>query len=169
MEEMVPIVDRENNILKIVPRSEMRKNKLPHRASYIVLVNSEGKFYVQKRTMIKDYCPGMLDACTGGVRQAGEDDIVESGKRELLEEMGVKTELKYLGWYLIDHDNNEREDDFVYAGLFFGKYDGKIIMQESEVSDVYLMTYDEIIKRRQEFTPDSVVALIEVKRLMGLD
>ena len=44
MEEMVPVVDENNNIVEIVPRSFMRKNKLPHRASYIVLSYSLTNF-----------------------------------------------------------------------------------------------------------------------------
>ena len=31
------------------------------------------KLVVQKRTDIKDYCPGYWDACTGGVMQEGEE------------------------------------------------------------------------------------------------
>ena len=53
MEEMVPVVDENNNIVEIVPRSFMRKNKLPHRASYIVLSDGNGRYYIEKRTMIK--------------------------------------------------------------------------------------------------------------------
>ncbi len=165
MEEMVGIVDDDNKVTKIVPRSVMRKNKLPHRASYIVLADSQGKFYVEKRTLIKDYCPGMLDACIGGVMQAEEDDIILSAHRELEEEMGVKTNLKYLGWFKIVNKGNAK--DFVYAGLFYGVYDGKITMQASEVSTYYMMTLEEILARAEEFTPDSIIAIKEVVRLLN--
>ena len=50
------------NVLISGTQSVMGKNRLPHRASYIVLQNSDNKFYVELRTKIKDYCPGMLAA-----------------------------------------------------------------------------------------------------------
>lgn len=162
MEEMVPIVDRDNNIVRIERRSIMRKNKLPHRASYIVLENSMGQYYVEVRTVIKDYCPGMLDACIGGVVQAGEEDIDLSAHRELKEEMGIETRLKSLGWFRIGHS----DEDFVYAALYHGVYDGPYIMQESEVSDVLMLDYNQIMQRVAEFTPDSIIALAEVRRLL---
>lgn len=166
MEEQVAIVDANNKIIDVVDRSVMRKNKLPHRASYIVLANSKNQFYVEHRTDIKDYCPGMLDACIGGVMQASETDIILSAHRELEEEMGISAELKFLGWYKIE--DHYISNDFVFAGLFFGTYDGAYIMQESEVSNVYMMTYDEIMQRANEFTPDSIIALKEVVRLLNL-
>lgn len=153
MEEMVPVVDENNNIVEIVPRSFMRKNKLPHRASYIVLSDGNDRYYIEKRTMIKDYCPGMLDACVGGVVQDGEDDIVESAKRELAEELGVTTDLKYLGWKKLQ----SRPETFTYAGVFYGEYQGELKMQESEVDDVLMLTAEEVLERSAEFTPDSLI------------
>lgn len=164
MEEMVPIVNENNEIIEVVPRSYMRKNKLPHRASYIVLQNSSGQFYIEVRTLIKDYCPGMLDACVGGVVQDGEDDICESAARELEEELGVVTNIEFLGWKKLQSDPST----FTYAGLFYGCFDGEIIMQESEVSDVLMLTLDEINARQKEFTPDSIIALHEVAKIKGL-
>lgn len=48
-----------------------RKDNLPHRASYVFIQAPGGEsatnpdLWVQKRTMIKDYCPGYLDPSTG--------------------------------------------------------------------------------------------------------
>lgn len=44
-----------------------RKERLLHRSTYIFARNSQGQFYVQKRTMIKDYCPGYYEVVAGGV------------------------------------------------------------------------------------------------------
>lgn len=159
MEEIVPIVDATNNIVKLERRSIMRKERLPHRATYVVLRNSADQYYVEVRTMTKDYCPGMLDACIGGVVQASEDDIYKSAIRELKEEMGVDVPLEDLGWYKI-----EGYGSFIFAGLFFAEYDGQYVMQASEVSDVLMLTEEQIWARKDEFTPDSLVALKEILR-----
>ena len=67
----------------------MRKENLWHRASFIFVINTKNELLVQKRTMIKDYCPGFYDlASAGGVVGAGEDDDI-SAERELEEELGL--------------------------------------------------------------------------------
>jgi 8-oxo-dGTP pyrophosphatase MutT (NUDIX family) len=138
----------------------MRARRLPHRASYIVLEDKSGRFYVEKRTLTKDYCPGMLDACIGGVVTAEDgDDIAGSAGRELREELGVRTDLVWLGWLRIDV-----QESFVYGGLFYGRYDGAVTMQPEEVSDVIMLTEDEMLARAAEATPDSVIAFREILR-----
>ncbi len=165
MEEMVPIVDAQNQVIDVVPRSVMRSKRLPHRASYIVLVNSQQQVYVEVRTMSKDYCPGMLDACVGGVMNDQETSIIDSAQRELAEELGVHTPLHYFGWLQI----HSPYGGFTYAGLFYGQYDGEIQKQESEVSAVLMMTYAEIMEHRQEFTPDSIVALQTIMQRLQIE
>ncbi|ETV89265.1 hypothetical protein, variant 1 [Aphanomyces astaci] len=86
--EQVEIVDLDNNVVGKADRSVMRVFSLPHRATYIVIRNSAGDFYVQRRTLIKDYCPGFLDPMAGGVVQAGES-YEDNALREVKEEMGV--------------------------------------------------------------------------------
>jgi hypothetical protein len=56
--ELVEIVDENNNILFPKLRHEMRSERLIHRATYALIRDSDNYFYVQKRSMIKDYCPG---------------------------------------------------------------------------------------------------------------
>lgn len=54
--------------------SPQRKERLLHRSTYIFARNSQGEYYVQKRTMLKDYCPGYYEVVAGGVvgvRQEG--------------------------------------------------------------------------------------------------
>ena len=62
----------------------------------------------------------------------------------------------------------ESYDPFVYAGLFYAKYDGEIIMQESEVDDVYLKSFTEIVENDKDYTPDSVLAIKEVVKIKNL-
>jgi len=72
--EQIWIVDpATNEPLRAGDRSEMRLNKLCHRATYIFLVRpSDGKLFVQRRSMLKDYKPGYFDPTPGGVLGYGE-------------------------------------------------------------------------------------------------
>jgi hypothetical protein len=64
--EVIEIVDEQNNVLTPTTRAEMRANHLIHRATYAFIRTSGNYFYVQKRSRLKDYCPGCLDPTPGG-------------------------------------------------------------------------------------------------------
>ena len=130
MEERVLLVDENNKPIGSELRSVMRKNNLFHRSSFIYIYNSKydtniqldyrKQFYVQKRTMTKDYLPGYYDLATGGVVQEHEGNL-ENAIRELYEEMGIKTDS------LIPHKKNlcfVSDRTKVYGNLFSLKYDG---------------------------------------------
>jgi hypothetical protein len=56
--EVIEIVDAENRPLQPSSRAEMRQHRLIHRATFCFVKTSSNYFYVQKRSMLKDYCPG---------------------------------------------------------------------------------------------------------------
>ncbi|GMF45149.1 unnamed protein product [Phytophthora fragariaefolia] len=114
--------------------------------------------------MIKDYCPGMLDPMTGGVVQFGEPMDVNA-EREAEEEMGVKnTPLRYLATFYYGDDHSR-----VWGGLFDCTFDGPLVLQEEEVDEVLTMTADEILARREEFTPDGIFAFEKYLRFVEGD
>lgn len=153
-EEWVDWVDEQDQVLHAVPRSQMRREKLRHRATYIVVENSQRQIYVQRRTLSKDYCPGMLDACCGGVVQAGESYDL-SALRELAEEMGIRgVSLTPWGSFYTEDEKGK-----VWGGIYSCCYEGPLRLQVEEVEYVELMTVDQILNRHQEFTADSIVAL----------
>ena len=164
-EEIVDIVNEHNIVIKQCARSKMRKERLLHRASYIIIKNHQDYYYIQKRTQLKDYCPSMLDACCGGVMTAGESPDL-SALRELEEEMGIKdTPLTFHGWFF--HRDGEAN---VWGAVYSCIYDGPLILQASEVESVSLMLLDEIFAREKEFTPDSIAAIrfwLEKRRNIG--
>ncbi|GAA4498182.1 NUDIX hydrolase YfcD [Pseudaeromonas paramecii] len=153
-EEWVDWVNEANEVIAAVPRSQMRREHLRHRASYIVILDEAERIYVQRRTQTKDYCPGMLDACCGGVVQAGEA-YLPSAYRELEEEMGIR------GVTLTEHGTHLLGDEScpVWGGLYSCHYQGPLQLQAEEVEYVLTMTPAQILARAEEFTPDSLQAL----------
>lgn len=87
-DEPVEIVDQDGNVEKTVARSEMRRNNLLHRSTYVAVLNSSSEVVVHKRADWKDTAPGFWDLCFGGVVDPGEPWLV-AAKRELLEEAGL--------------------------------------------------------------------------------
>lgn len=164
-EELVKIVDEHNKVIGPAKRSEMRAKNLYHRCTYIFLYNSHKQLYVQKRTMIKDYCPGYWDLVTGGIINYGEDEL-ESAFRELKEEMGVVvpklTFITIIPYEVKSEKNNCRGFGYAYSA----QYDGPITMQPEEVAQVELWTGEEVEKKIKEgmlILPDVVVAYEKCK------
>lgn len=155
-EEIVLIVDAENRECGAAPRSRMRAGRLWHRATYILVLDSEGRLYVQKRTMAKDIYPGYYDPATGGVVLAGED-WDESARRELAEEMGIRDVALTVHGDFAWEDERSR----VWGRIFSCRWDGPVIPQPEEVESVHRMSVSEILDPRTtlHFTPDGLYAL----------
>jgi 8-oxo-dGTP pyrophosphatase MutT (NUDIX family) len=155
-EEIVTIVDENNNVVGTEPRSKMRAEGLPHRANYILVFNSEGELFLQKRTMSKDIYPGYYDVATGGVVLAGES-YDASALRELEEELGIQ------GVKLKQHFDFFHEDvgNRVWGRVYSCVYDGDIVLQEEEVASGGFYKVSNILEMStsERFTPDGMYVL----------
>ena len=155
-DEIVTIVDEKNNVTGSAPRSVMRARGLPHRATYILVFNSKGELYVQKRTPIKDIYPGYYDVATGGVVMAGEP-YDESALRELQEEMGIRgvSLTRLFDFYHQDASNR------VWGRAYSCVYDGEIVLQEEEVESGGFYSLETILNasRQDSYTPDGLYVL----------
>ncbi len=155
-EEVVQIVDRDNREIDAVPRRIMRKRRLIHRASYILVFNAAGELFLQKRTMTKDIYPGHWDVAAGGVVLAGES-YEESAARELAEELGVRdVRLRHL----FDHFH-EDDDNRVWGRIFACEHEGPFTLQAEEVESGRFLPLERVwqLSRQEPFTPDGLEIL----------
>jgi isopentenyldiphosphate isomerase len=140
----------------------MRSRGLPHRATYILVFNSKGELFVQKRTTSKDIYPGYYDIAAGGVVLAGES-YDESASRELEEELGIKdTELT--SHFPFCHEDGS---NIVWGRVYSCIYDGEMSLQEEEIENGFYMTPDKVIalSEKEPFTPDGLYVLKRYLRL----
>jgi 8-oxo-dGTP pyrophosphatase MutT (NUDIX family) len=155
-DEIVVIVDQDNNIVGAVPRREMRAKRLAHRSTYILVFNSRGELYVQKRTLTKDVFPGYYDIAAGGVVLAGET-YEQGAARELEEEMGIRDVplTRLFDFYF------ENKHTRLWGCAFSCTYDGVVVLQEEEVESGAFVPVDDILRRAetQPFTPDGIYVL----------
>ena len=155
-DEIVAIVDEDNNVVGAAPRREMRAKRLPHRSTYILVFNSQGEIYIQKRTRTKDVFPGYYDPAAGGVVLAGES-YMEGALRELDEEMGIRG-VPLLDLFEFYHsDANSR----VWGAAFRCVYNGEVTLQEEEVESGAFMAVDAVFRAAatKPFTPDGLYVL----------
>jgi isopentenyldiphosphate isomerase len=162
--ELVAIVDERNKVIGAVPRREMRAGNLPHRATYILVFNSQGELYVQKRTQSKDVFPGYYDVAAGGVILAGES-YEEGALRELEEELGIRgVPLSRL----FDFSYND-EAVKVWGAVFSCVYDGEMALQQEEVESGAFLAADEVFRlaATEPFTPDGLYVLRRYGEIIG--
>mmetsp|Transcript_19249 Transcript_19249/g.33331 ORF Transcript_19249/g.33331 Transcript_19249/m.33331 type:complete len:413 (+) Transcript_19249:165-1403(+) len=143
--EMVDVVNEDDQVVSSSKRAVVRTFNLISRCTYIILVNnSSGKIYVQRRSDQKDSGPGLLDPAPGGVIGAGESYLINA-QREMAEEMGLENlsfEHVTTFWY---EDPKERS----WGTIFCARLDtpvSELKLQESEVSEVKLMSPEEILE-----------------------
>lgn len=160
-DEIVAIVDEQNNVVGAAPRREMRANRLPRRSTYILVFNSRGELYVQKRTPTKDVFPGYYDPVAGGVVLAGES-YEDGARRELAEELGIRDAPLTRLFDFCFADERAR----VWGRAFSCVYDGEIVLQEEEIESGTFMGIDDCLRlaETEPVTPDGLYAL---RRYLG--
>ncbi len=87
-EEIFDVVNERDEVIGQQTRSEVHRLGLMHRAVHILVFNSAGQIFLQKRSMKKDRQPGAWDSSASGHVDSGED-YDTCAVRELREEIGL--------------------------------------------------------------------------------
>lgn len=155
--ELVDIVDADDRIIGQASRAEMRARKLRHRATYILVFNTEGQLFVHRRTATKDVYPSYYDVAVGGVVAAGES-YDEGARRELAEEVGI-TAVRPRPILSFQFDDG---DCPVNGRVYSCTYDGALVLQEAEIAGGEWLDLDVVFERvrQQPFCPDGIDALL---------
>lgn len=88
-EEIFDVVNERDEVVSRAPRREVHARGLLHRAVHVLVFNSRGEVFLQKRSMKKDRQPGVWDSSCSGHVDAGEN-YDQTAVRELWEEIGLK-------------------------------------------------------------------------------
>jgi isopentenyl-diphosphate Delta-isomerase len=87
-DEIFDIVDDDDQVIGQRPRREAHRDGHKHRAVHVLVFNSRGEVFLQKRSMSKDTHPGVWDSSSSGHLDSGED-YDKCAIRELREEIGL--------------------------------------------------------------------------------
>jgi len=87
-QELLDVVDANDTVIDVMPRSEVHRLGLMHRSVHILVFNGAQAFFLQKRSMNKDSNPGLWDSSAAGHLDSGED-YLHCAQRELGEELGI--------------------------------------------------------------------------------
>lgn len=119
-DEMLAVVDDHDNVIGAERRDVIHRDGLKHRAVHIFALNKNGEIFLQKRSRLKDKCPGLWDSSAAGHVDAGEE-YEACAARELGEELGLfDHDVREVG-KLGAHANTGWEHVRLYATLAQGK------------------------------------------------
>jgi isopentenyldiphosphate isomerase len=88
VEEIFDVVNERDEVIGRCTRSEVHRLGLRHRAVHVLVFNSRGEIFLQKRSMKKDRQPGLWDSSASGHLDSGEC-YDACAVRELREEIGL--------------------------------------------------------------------------------
>ena len=149
-EELLDVVDENDRVIAIRTRGEIHALGLMHRAVHILVFNSRGELFLQKRSMLKDENPGLWDTSAAGHVDSGED-YYDCARREIGEELGIyeNVDLEEL-FKLPPSATTGYEHSLIYATV----YDGVMTLQAEEIDDGQWVTAEAMDARVDAGDPE---------------
>ncbi|HEY0519458.1 MAG TPA: NUDIX domain-containing protein [Ilumatobacteraceae bacterium] len=165
-EELVDIVDDDDNVSATVTRSEMRARRLQHRSVGVVVMSTDGRLLIHRRSDSKDIWPGWWDIAAGGVVASGES-YDDAARRELSEELGIADAP-------IEHVGASRyvgDDLAEICHCYRIVHDGPFTFADGEITEARWVTFDEldVLRTVHRFLPDSIAMLLPLVRPAPID
>lgn len=155
--ELIDVLD-ENGCLtgKVLPRDEVHKQGLWHRAIVVAIVNENNQVLLQQRSANKEKNAGMWDISVAGHISAGQDSL-SAAAREINEEvsvlLGYRTEIKdfrYMYCFRKEEKFSENYIERQFYDFFIlrtsGLDDKTIYFQKEEVQAVKFVDLTELQK-----------------------
>jgi len=157
-EEIFDVVNERDEVIGRHTRGEVHRLGLMHRAVHVLLFNSQGQVFLQKRSMKKDRQPGVWDSSASGHVDSGED-YDPCAEREVREELGVtlSTPAQRL-FKLAASAQTDQEHVWVYRG----QAEGPFTLHPEEIERGGWFAPTEVTKWMAERPQDFASALLAI-------
>jgi isopentenyldiphosphate isomerase len=162
--EIFDLVDENDIVIGSADREDFHGDpRMIHRVAHVLVFDSSGELYLQKRSINKDVQPGKWDTSVGGHVNSGES-YEEAAYREMKEELGIEgTVIEFLYRYL---HRNDYESEFVSTYRCF--WNGAIDIEKDEIDDGRFWSLKAIREADpRKFTPNFLDELERYKKLTG--
>jgi isopentenyl-diphosphate delta-isomerase type 1 len=159
-EEIFDVVNERDEVVRRERRSVVHREGLLHRAVHVLIFNSKGELFLQKRSMRKDTHPGVWDSSSSGHLDAGED-YDACAVRELREELGVEAKRAPERLFKIVACE-ETGQEFVW--VYRMNFEGPFVLQEEEVETGGWFGPERIDKWVRECPEDFAPSFVKIWR-----
>ena len=163
--EVLPVCDASGQVFACASRSYCHSAARPlHPVVHLHILRRDGSLYLQKRSLHKDFLPGLWDTAVGGHVTYGET-VMEAIYRESAEELGLvdfaPISLDSYVW------ETERERELVNVFAVVGSYEPR--PDGDEVAEGRYWTFQEIEKCLPDslFTPNFESEYLRVRETLG--
>lgn len=159
--EIFDIVDSDDRVVGQATRAEVHARKLFHRAVHILIFTPGGTLILQRRSLAKDTCPGLLSSSCAGHVDSGES-YGFAALRELEEELGINAQAeKHLEFVGMQKPSAANGFEFVriYALRHFT---GTLRPNTAEIDVLELFSPDSLAEAMRETPEDFAPSFITV-------
>lgn len=162
-QELFPIVNEQGEVIGSATRAECHSGSmLLHPVVHLHIFDTQGRLYLQRRSLNKDIQPGKWDTAVGGHIDYGES-VEEALRREVREELGITQFNPIHNFTYLFQSRIERELVYSYRTI----YEGDIKIDPVEIDEGRYWSFDDIVEHLGKgiFTPnfeDEFQKLIEV-------
>lgn len=164
-QELLDVVDVNDRVIGVQTRGEIHARGLMHRATHILVFNSEGELFIQKRSMGKDNDPGLWDSSAAGHVDSGES-YYACAVRELDEELGVAIDSPLETLFRLPPTAITGME---HCTVYRCRHDGPFVLQAEEIDEGKWTGVDEMDRRVSTCDPTLTLALQLIwQKLQGL-
>jgi isopentenyldiphosphate isomerase len=150
-EDIFDVVNDRDEVVDRQPRSVVHRLGLKHRTAHVLVFNSRGEVFLQKRSLKKDRHPGVWDSSASGHLDSGED-YDAAAARELREEIGLKATQPLERLFKV---NACEETDQEFVWVYSCRHDGPFELNPQEVDAGAWFAPEKVTRwiaeRRQDF------------------
>ena len=142
-DEYFDVVNERDEPIGRATRREVHARRLWHRAVHILVFDSAGRIFLQKRSMKKDMSPGLWDSSCAGHVDAGED-YNAAAVRELGEELGITLAETPERWLRLEPCP---DTGWEFCWVYRLNHDGPFVLHPEEIETGEWLTTDEVRHR----------------------
>lgn len=163
--ELIDVLD-ENGVHtgEVLPRKEIHKRGLWHRAIVVAIVNEKNEVLLQQRSEKKDKNAGMWDISVAGHISAGQDSL-SAAAREINEEvsvlLGYRTEIKDFRYMYCFRKEQEFGEEYIERQFY-----DFFILRTSGVDDKTLFFQQEEVQAVKFVDLSTIQRMVEKKEIV---
>ena len=156
--EILDVVDDQDQVIGSDTRFNVHQKNLKHRSIHVLIFRSTGEVFLQKRSMLKDNCPGMWDSSVSGHVDSGESYGI-CAHREIAEEVGITTALD-LKWLM--KTDARAAFGYEFANVYTAVYDEELFPDPLEIDKGAWLSPSELDQWMQKYPQQFTNTLLAI-------